>query len=116
MIAAGDHVDASRKNLLGSFWSDARSAGGIFAVGHHEVHRVPRFDRWQQGTHGFSPRLAHDISDEQNLHWIQSKNRRAESRMRKSELNRYGSVNSKPELKFRIYLRTRPIFSCLPKP
>src|SRR5439155_26855750 len=37
MIAAGHDVHASREDVFGGFRSNARAAGGILAIGHHEV-------------------------------------------------------------------------------
>src|SRR5579859_5814518 len=68
MIAAGDDVHTGRKNLFGSLRRDAGTAGGIFAVGDHEIRAVLTAHPRKQLLHRPASRFAHDIPDEQNLH------------------------------------------------
>jgi hypothetical protein len=41
VVSEGDHVDASAEDLVGGLGSDAHAAGGVLAVDHDEVGRVP---------------------------------------------------------------------------
>ena len=63
MIAAGDHVDALRKQLLGQARRDAEACGGVFPIGHHQIRAALRHDIGQMVGHELPARRADDVAN-----------------------------------------------------
>src|SRR5580765_3021438 len=68
MVATGPDINASGEDLGCSFWRDAGAAGGIFAVGNHQIDPSCLANLWQQFLDHAAAGLADDICDKQNLH------------------------------------------------
>ena len=68
MVAAGDDIDATRKDFLGGFDGDAGAAGGIFAVRDDGSEPVALAKHRDKVGHSLASGLAYDIAYEKNLH------------------------------------------------
>ena len=68
MIAGGDYADPLLEEFFGDLRSDAKSSGGIFAIGNDEIN-VMLVDNFVQVllNHG-AARPAKDVADKQNAH------------------------------------------------
>ena len=68
MIAAGDDIHARREDLLGRIHRDARAAGGVLAVGHHQAHSMLLPQLGNEFLDRAPARLPYDVRDEQQFH------------------------------------------------
>jgi hypothetical protein len=68
MIAGGDDVHSGGEDFLGGPGCDARTAGGIFAVGDDEIELVALTKFRHQRLDRLASRFAHDVADEKNFH------------------------------------------------
>ena len=68
VIPAGDDVDACAVDIGRSLRSDSRTAGGVFAVGDHDINVERGAELGQETGYGTPAGLAHNITDEEEVH------------------------------------------------
>ena len=68
VIAGGDHVHAGREDLEHVLARDARAAGGVLAVGDHQIGAVVRGERAHVTADQIAARAADDVAEEEQFH------------------------------------------------
>lgn len=68
MVTAGDHVNTGSKDFLSRSRRDARTARGVFAVSHNQVHRMLLAQTRNQLPDSTAAGLADDVTNEEQFH------------------------------------------------
>ena len=68
VIAGRDHVNAGPEDLVGVIARDAIAAGGILAIGNHQVHAVRRREGLQVLAQQVASGPRDDVTNEEQLH------------------------------------------------
>ena len=72
MVAAGHGIDACGEEVLADLFGDPEAAGGILAVGDHEIEPEALAQLRDPRGHRDPARAADDIATEENAHQIYS--------------------------------------------
>jgi hypothetical protein len=68
MISSGDNIHSAQKQLLGQPRRDSQAAGGILAIGHHQVQAQFTPQVLNHALHAGTARRPEDISYHENAH------------------------------------------------
>ena len=70
VVAAGEDIHPLVQEEVGHLGGDADAAGGVFAVGHHQVDEIAVHRPGQEFFHRPAARGPDDIADEQDIHGL----------------------------------------------
>ena len=68
MVARRHDIDTHIANGIPNFAGDAHTASRVLHIGDHDVDGVLLGEDGQRAAEALSPGLAHDVTDEENLH------------------------------------------------
>ena len=68
VVAAGEHIEAEREEILGDGGGDAEPSGGVLRVGNRQIDLIRFHDVLHVVRHNPPPGRAENIADKENLH------------------------------------------------